>query len=930
MTKDYKETLFLPHTTFTLHGKMQEREENILAFWKECDLYEKVRMISQGRKKFVLHDGPPYANGTPHMGHALNRILKDTIVRLYQMSGWDAAFVPGWDCHGLPIEWKVEENFRKQGRSKESVPLQEFRTACDDFAHHWIGIQKEAFRRMGICADWDNPYITTDPKVEAVIIRELGQFLLSGALYQGERPVLWSTVEQTALAEAEVEYFDKTSTSLYVAFPVATSPLSALKGAYCAIWTTTPWTLPANRAIAYNKDIDYCVAAFDTLHGVGSDVSLVVAEACLTHLEQALETTASKIVTRFKGKALENTICHHPWKGKGYDFAVPLLYGQHVNTEVGTGLVHTAPSHGVEDFEVGCQFGLEVPKLVTETGLYTEATPLFAGKSIFKVDTDILTHLTQAQCLLAQASICHSFPHSWRSKAPLIFRTTPQWFISLDKTDLRKKALQAIEDVKWIPAQGYNRIKAFVENRADWCISRQRIWGVPLAIFVNKKSGDPLRDQAVIERTAHLVEEHGSAVWFTESPQAFLGEHYNAEDFTQIFDIVDVWFESGCSHAYTLETRTGLRAPADLYLEGSDQHRGWFQSSLLESIGTRERAPYRTVLTHGFLLDEEGRKMSKSSDNGVDPMTIITQQGADILRLWVLSSDFKEDVRIGGNILKQQEDLYKRLRNTVRYLLGNLQGFKAQEAVSYTEMPALERWVLHRLKEIEQSVARAREIFDLNTLLAELHTFCANDLSAFYFDIRKDCLYCDSLTSPKRRACRTVLDQVFETLVRWLAPLIPFLAEEAWQIRQERSGQSICETTFISLPEDWRDETLGKQWQTVKALRRVLTGALEVARAEGKVRSSLAVTLEVFDPDKQFPESVLPDLADVAIVSQAQIRHEAVSAHAFTLQEVPAFGVHVHFAEGAKCARCWKIQQDVDGDLCPRCQAVVCTGEFLV
>jgi isoleucyl-tRNA synthetase len=854
------------------------------------------------------------------MGHALNRILKDAIVRLRQMGRWDATFVPGWDCHGLPIEWQVEENFRKQGRPKDSVPFQEFRTACHDFAHYWIGVQKKAFQRMGTCADWAHPYITTDPKVEAVIVRELGQFLLSGALYLGERPVLWSPVEQTALAEAEVEYRGKTSTSLYVAFPVETSSVQALKGACCVIWTTTPWTLPANRAIAYGEAIDYCVARFE-----GQDRPLIAAEEQLADLAKALGVSSPEVLARLTGKELKGTVCRHPWRGRGYDFDVPLLPGKYVDTTVGTGLVHTAPTHGLDDFELGHQFGLEVPKLVSEEGVFTSDTPLFSGHHIFKVDPEIVSQLEAVGCLLAQASIQHSYPHSWRSKAPLIFRTTPQWFISLDKTGLREKALRAIEEVQWIPAQGYNRIKSFVESRGDWCISRQRVWGVPLPLFLDKKTGEPLRDREVLDRIVRLVEERGSGVWFTEPPQTFLGDRYNTDDFTQVLDIVDVWFESGCSHAYVLETRSELQSPADLYLEGSDQHRGWFQSSLLEAVETRKTAPYRTVLTHGFLLDEEGRKMSKSSGNGVDPLTVIEQKGADILRLWVVSSDFKEDVRVGENILKQQEDLYKRLRNTLRYLLGNLQEFTEQEAVERSDMPPLERWVLHRMTEIESVVAQALVACDLNVLLAELHAFCANDLSSFYFDIRKDCLYCDDPASLKRKACRTVLDHVFETLVRWLAPLVPFLAEEAWQARQDRSGQSLFETTLAPLPEAWKDASLGLEWQRVKTLRRVLTGALEKARTEGLVRSSLAASLEIFDPEHHFPDIAAPDIADIAIVSHAEIRREPVPADAFSLPDMSTFGARVHLARGTKCARCWKVQDLPQGELCPRCQTVVST-----
>ncbi|MDX2225189.1 MAG: isoleucine--tRNA ligase, partial [Rhodospirillaceae bacterium] len=696
---DYKSTVFLPKTDFEMRAGLPQLEPKLLARWAQLDLYRRQREAAAGRPKFVLHDGPPYANGNLHIGHALNKILKDVIVRARQMMGFDAPYVPGWDCHGLPIEWKIEEEYRAKGQSKDAVPPVEFRRQCREFAAKWIEVQKEEFKRLGVVGDWDNPYTTMSNGAEAAIVRELAKFVQSGSLYRGAKPVLWSVVEKTALADAEVEYDDHVSTTVWVRFPVAKTAVAALAGHSVVIWTTTPWTLPGNRAIAYGPDIDYAVIEVTatgekSLARVGE--RFAVAQPLLAETLKVAGIAAHTAVATLKGSAFSGTVCRHPWHGKGYDFDVPLLPGGFVTTEAGTGFVHCAPGHGEDDYELGRAHNLPIPETVNGDGLYVASVPLFAGEHVFKVDPKVVAALKDVGALLAHGKLTHSYPHSWRSKAPLIFRATPQWFISMDRGDLRAKALASINATTWVPAQGRNRIHAMVESRPDWCISRQRAWGVPIAIFVHKQSGEVLKDPAVFERIATAFEAEGSDAWLTSPPERFLGNGYTAEDWSQVTDIVEVWFDSGSTHAFVLEQRPELKWPADLYLEGSDQHRGWFHTSLLESCGTRGRAPFDAVLTHGFVLDEQNRKMSKSLGNVVSPQDVVQTAGADILRLWVVASDYAQDLSIGPNILKQMGDLYRRLRNTLRYLLGNLDGFTEAERVAPAEMPELERYILHR------------------------------------------------------------------------------------------------------------------------------------------------------------------------------------------------------------------------------------------
>ena len=937
MSVDYKATVFLPRTDFPMRAGLPEREPQILARWAEMDIYARLRADSKGREKFILHDGPPYANGDLHMGHAMNKILKDVVNRSQQMLGFDANYVPGWDCHGLPIEWKVEEKYRARGQDKDTVPITEFRRECRTFAEHWIGVQRAGFIRLGVEGDWKNPYTTMAYAAEAQIVREIGKFLLGGDLYRGSKPVLWSVVEKTALADAEVEYHDHTSTTVWARFPVTQPSAPALADAQVVIWTTTPWTLPGNRAIAFGGKYDYvAIAVRQTAEGSRAKVGdrLVVAADLRADFTARAGITDSEVIWQGKGEALTGTIAAHPLRGRGYDFAVPLYHADFVTLDQGTGFVHIAPGHGTDDYELGLKHGLDMPATVDGEGRFTDAAPLFTGKTIYTskgkegdANAAVIAALEEGGALLARAKLTHSYPHSWRSKAPLIFRNTPQWFISMDKSGLRQKALAAINQTRFVPAAGRDRLYAMIESRPDWCVSRQRVWGVPLPIFLDKKTGQPLRDAAVIERIAEAFAAEGADAWFAGDAQRFLGNDYRAEDFDQVRDIVEVWFDSGCTHSYVLEARADLKWPASLYLEGSDQHRGWFHSSLLESAGTRGRAPYDAVLTHGFALAEDGVKMSKSRGGGTAPQDVIKQSGADILRLWVTATDYTDDVRIGPEILRYQVDAYRRLRNTLRFLLGNLADFDAGERLPEAEMPELERWVLHRLFELDRLVRRACADFDFNTVYQALYTFCAVDLSAFYFDVRKDSLYCDSREATARRACRTVLDQVFNCLTAWLAPILCFTAEEAWWARG--GADSVHQRLFPTLPEAWENQALAEKWTRVREVRRVVTGALELARADKRIGSSLLgrPVVHVTRPELLMAMAGV-DMAEISITSDLAIAEGPAPAEAFTLDEVPGVAVVVELAAGDKCQRCWKVLPEVGADaqspdICGRCADVV-------
>jgi len=945
MSVDYKATVFLPKTDFPMRANLPEREPKILARWQEMKLFHRLRAESKGRPKFVLHDGPPYANGAIHIGHALNKILKDVVNRSQQMLGKDANYVPGWDCHGLPIEWKIEEKYRAAGKDKDAVPIIEFRRECREFAEYWVGEQRKEFKRLGVEGDWDNPYLTMSYAAEAQIMREIGKFLMNGGLFKGAKPVLWSVVEKTALAEAEVEYHDHVSNTIYVRFPVVRSPLQELAGAAAVIWTTTPWTIPGNRAMAFGDEMDYLLLAVTSVtEGAAArtgDKLLVAAELRAT-FENDLGIGASDVAWSGKGSSLTGTVCAHPLRDKGYDFEVPLFAGDFVTTDQGTGFVHIAPGHGADDWELGMANGVEVPQTVGEDGSFYPHVPLFAGKRVLRpdgkkgdADPAVIAALKEAGALLAQGKLTHSYPHSWRSKAPLIFRNTAQWFISMATNDLRRKALEAIDATRFVPPQGRNRLYSMIEQRPDWCVSRQRAWGVPIAVFVNKATGEPLRDQKVIDRIAAVFETEGADAWYSSPPARFLGNDHDADDFEQVKDIIEVWFESGSTHAFVLEPRRDqdLAWPADLYLEGSDQHRGWFHSSLLESCGTRGRAPYNALLTHGFTLDEQGRKMSKALGNVVAPQEVMKQHGADILRLWVVASNYVEDQHIGPSVLKGHAESYRRLRNTLRYLLGALDGFAAKERLEPARMPELERWILHRLAELDELVRRCVDDFDFGTLFTAVHNFCAVDLSAFYFDIRKDSLYCDRADDPRRRAARTVLDRLFDCLTAWLAPILCFTAEEAWQFRHGRSEadawpDSVHLRVFPEVPQGWRDETLATKWNKVRDLRRVVTGALELERAGKRIGASLQAHPTVYANGPYLEALQGIDLAEIAITSAATLVQGMPPAGAFVLAELPDIGVVVELAAGEKCERCWRVLPGVGSRpdhpaLCGRCADAV-------
>ncbi len=939
MTNDYRDTVTLPKTSFPMKAGLPTLEPMLLQRWEDMGLFKRQREVSAGRPKFTLHDGPPYANGHLHIGTALNKILKDITNRSQQMLGRDANYVPGWDCHGLPIEWKIEEQYRAKGLNKDLVPIIEFRRECREFASHWINIQRKEFKRLGVLGAWEDPYMTMTYEAEAQIAAEIGKFLMNGSLYKGSKPVLWSIVEKTALAEAEVEYLDHTSTTIWVRFPVTIPSIPILEGASAIIWTTTPWTIPANRGIAYGADLDYViikVTEIDNKSAAHIGEILIVAASRLEVLKADIGLVEVEVLNTVLGKALKGTICAHPFRGEQpgvYDFNVPLLSAHFVTLDQGTGLVHVAPGHGSDDFLLGQEHGLDVPQTVGEDGQYFDDVPLFAGLSVYRedgtvgdADAGVIAALERVDSLLASGKLTHSYPHSWRSKAPLIFRNTDQWFISMESNDLRAKALEAIKKTDFFPPSGQTRLASMIQSRPDWCISRQRAWGVPITVFVDRKTGEPLRDQNVVDRVVKAFQAEGSDVWFTAEPSRFLGDDYDSECYEQVTDVVDVWFDSGSTHAFVLEQREELDWPASLYLEGSDQHRGWFQSSILESCGTRGMAPYKGVLTHGFVMAEDGRKMSKSLNNIVSPLEVVEKYGAETLRIWVVATDYAEDVKIGQDIIKKQIDTYRRLRNTLRYLLGNLSDRDDVALVPVVDMPELERWVLHRLWQLDKFVRQRCGRYDFHDLFRELYKFCAVDLSAHYFDIRKDCLYCDRHDEPRRQATLTVLEHLFECLTAWLAPILCFTAEEAWLTRNPDS--SVHLRVFPDIPEEWQNETLAEKWEMIWQVRRVITGALEVERGEKRLGSSLQAAPEVYMTQNYATNLEGVDLATVGVTSAVSIIEGLAPENAYTLDDVTGVGVIVQNATGDKCERCWRILPDVGlesnlPDLCGRCVSAV-------
>ena len=933
MAKDLKQTVFLPKTDFPMRAGLPKKEPEIQAMWDEIGFFDKLREKRRGSEKFILHDGPPYANGNLHIGHALNKILKDLINRFQSSVGKDANYVPGWDCHGLPIEWKIEEQYRKKKLNKDEVPIVEFRNECRDFAAHWVGVQSEEFQRLGVMGNWADPYLTMAYSSEAVIAREIGKFLMNGSLFRGTKPVMWSAVEKTALAEAEIEYFDRTSTTIYVRFPVKSTSFEALNGAEIVIWTTTPWTMPGNRATAYGEDINYSIyhideVAEDSLAIKGA--RLVFADDLADEIAKACGIVSMSREGEVPASAFADTVLMHPLNGKGYDHDVPMLPADYVTTEQGTGLVHIAPGHGAEDYLLGIAHGVPVPETITAEGRVMDHLPIFAGMSALKDNKAIADLLAEHGALVGRGEVTHSYPHSWRSHAPLIFRNTPQWFISMESHGLRDTALKALEETTFYPPQGQSRLTSMIASRPDWCISRQRAWGVPIPVFVHKASGEPLRDQDVVDRIVEAFDAEGADAWFNSPMERFLGDKYDPAEYEQVTDIVDVWFDSGSTHAFLLEGNNEMSWPADMYLEGSDQHRGWFHSSLLESCGTRGRAPYESVLTHGFVLDEQGRKMSKSLGNTVTPQDVIKENGADILRIWVANSDYYDDLRIGKEILQRQVDHYRRLRNTFRYLLGSLDGFSEDEKVEVSEMPQLERWVLNRLHEIDTDIRTSIEKHDYHHVFTVLHHFCNNDLSAFYFDIRKDTLYCGDPQSVERRACRTVMDHLFNCLVPWLAPILCFTAEEAWQTRVQDPMKSVHFEVWPELPSDWADAKLAAKWSRIRDARLVVTGAIEKLRAEGVVKSSLQAHPTLYAQEAVIDAFDGLEAADIFITSSATLVKGTPPQEATLAEDDEMIGVTVAIADGGKCQRCWKILPEVSDEedaLCGRCDDVVAAYE---
>jgi len=982
--RDYRDTVFLPKTDFPMKAGLPQKEPLILAKWIEGNLEGQIRESRKGRDQFILHDGPPYANGDMHIGHALNHILKDMVVRTQTLKGKDAPYVPGWDCHGLPIEWKVEEQYRKKKLNKDEVPVEEFRAECRAYAQHWVDTQREQLKRLGIGGDWDHPYLTMDYEAEATIVRELLKFAANDMLYRGAKPVMWSPVEKTALAEAEIEYEDIVSTQIDVAFEIVESPIAELVGAHAVIWTTTPWTIPVNQAIAYGPDVDYvlCVA-MPFWEGEGerpespaptwSDKTFLIAEPLIETLEKRLQADLEKLEgsehfhanlmplsneSKFKGSDLAGTIARHPMHALGSFFARPrpFLAGDFVTTDSGTGLVHMSPDHGEDDFDLCKANGLDPVFAVEGDGKYREDWGWLGGQgSVINPkfnapDGPICSDLKEAGALLAaSADYKHSYPHSWRSKAKVIYRCTPQWFVPMDKVmthiepktprekrweneggalnpheedlcdapTLRQAAMQAIDDTRFVPAKGRNRIGSMVEGRPDWVLSRQRAWGVPITLFVDRKTGHYLNDPQVNDRIVAAVREGGVDAWNDTRAQEYLGPAYDAANYERITDILDVWFDSGCTHAFVLESgkwpalvrHDGSTHSADLYLEGSDQHRGWFQSSLLESCGTRGQAPYKAVLTHGFTMDAKGFKMSKSLGNTISPIDLMRDYGADILRLWALSVDFTEDHRIGKEILTGVADQYRKLRNTFRYLLGALDGFSEEERITdIAAMPELERYMLSLLADLDAKMARAVDDFDYNSYTRLLADFCNEDLSAFYFDIRKDVLYCDlgpaaPLGTDTRRAYRSVLDILFHALVRYAAPVLVFTSEEVWGTRYPEAT-SVHLLEWPTVDAAWNDSTLATKWARVRTQREAVTEAIEPYRREKTIRSSLEAEVTIPDPTLD-PAA----LEEIFIVSVARAGDELA----------------VTRTENHKCGRCWRHLPEVteDGALCNRCDTVL-------
>jgi len=924
---DYKKTLNLPKTRFAMKANLAKREPEQLKEWEASRLYHTIRDASKERKPFILHDGPPYANGHIHIGTALNKILKDIIVRSRQMAGFDAVYVPGWDCHGLPIEHNVEKEL---GPKKKTLSQAQVRRYCRSYAEKFIDIQREEFKRLGVMGEWENPYLTMNYRYQATIAREFGKFALSGSLFRSKKPIYWCCTCKTALAEAEIEYHDANSPSIFVKFPLVDdlgSAVPALRGKRAAvvIWTTTPWTIPANLAIALHPEFEY--AAVD----VGSGEVLILARELVDICMDTFGIGGYSVLAEFSASTLERMRCRHPL----YERESLIILGSHVTLEAGSGCVHTAPGHGREDYDVGLEYGLEAFSPVDDDGRFTDEIDFFEGQFVFDANHDIIERLSAAGALLAQENITHAYPHCWRCKEPVIFRATPQWFISMDKTGLRRQTLDAIDRVQWIPHWGRERIYGMIENRPDWCISRQRDWGVPITVFYCQECGQWLITQEIVEHIARLFEKHSADVWFEREAMALLPpgvvcQHCGGTRFEKETDILDVWFDSGVSHAAVLEARDNLRWPADLYLEGSDQHRGWFHSSILTAVGNRGQAPYHGVLTHGYVVDAQGKKMSKSLGNIVAPQEVIDKYGAEILRLWVSASDYRDDVRISEKFLKQLSDAYRRIRNTCRFMLGNLYDFDpGRDALAYASLQEIDQFTLHRLQGLTAKALKAYDDYEFHLIYHSLHNFCALDLSAFYLDIIKDRLYTSPPSSAARRAAQTVMYAVLDAIVRLMAPILAFTAEEIWKFMPQRPDKE-ASIHLASLPvvdASRQNSSLAARWEKLLALRGEVTRTIEAARAEKRVGHSLDAAVTIGAANEWY-ETLAPyreDLRTLFIVSQATLVKDLQAAGAEESTELEGIRIAVAPADGDKCTRCWVHDTSVGTHpahpaICDRCR----------
>lgn len=926
IAQDIKASVRLPKTNFSMKANLPELDAKVLKAWQEIDIYKEIVKKNAQKPKFILHDGPPYANGHIHIGHALNKILKDIIVKAYSVKGFLAPLILGWDCHGLPIEWKIEEKYKKLGQAKEEIEVNTFRQECKEFADKWITIQKEEFKELGIFADFDNSYITTQPQVETAILASIFQVLKQGGLYQGKRPVLWSCVEKTALAEAEVEYYDKKAITAFVGFKVVKAPKESWQNALLAIWTTTPWTLPANQAVAYGKSISYVLLEITEVMGdslLTKSTKLIIAEELLKAVVEKLGISSYNILDKQQG--LQGLQLEHPLYNNGFKSIIPTLSANFVDTKTGTGLVHIAPAHGEDDFYLCKRNNITPLELISDSGFYNSSVPVFAGLHIFKVAPTILEALTKAGTLLGAYEITHSYPHSWRSKAPLIYRLTTQWFISLEHNNVRQKALNALEKVDFYPKSGKNRLTAMLTNRPDWCISRQRSWGVPLSLFVHKETKAPLIDEELFNNIITAFKKEGSNAWFSKDKKSFIPVKYNKDDYIPVSDVVDVWVDSGLSYNYVLQQRENMVFPADMYVEGSDQHRGWFQSSLIMSVLLTGQAPYKKIMTHGFTMDEGNQKMSKSLGNTTAPKQFAKQYGTDILRLWVASNDVAEDIKIGNNILKQQTEIYKKIRNTLRYLLANLTYYKAD--VSFEKLTEVDKWLLHRIHEIDDLfITTFQNTFVLHQFFSKLFNFILLDLSAFFFDVKKDILYCDAEESNNFQGTLTVLNILNEFMLKWLAPFIPFTMEEVYALHYNKSLGNLFLHDFQTANKAWANTVLATKWKRIQEVRKVVTGALELERVAGVIGSSLESDPIVYvnKEDKEILDSI--NFAEICITSGITVElldKMPEDKDLFSLPEYSNVFVKFQKSSGQKCIRCWKFYESLENNLCQRCNSVV-------